>query len=341
MMERVESFDLSVASQGDSVARRDSRRAVVTGGAGFIGSHLCDALLRLGFQVHCLDNYSTGSPQNVAQLAVRPEFELTQCDVAEHIPVSGSVDLVIHCACPGTRADQLAAPLQALRSFAAGTMRTLDFAYEHRSRFVLVSSSDVYGVGTRDPQTEHVIGGADPSNPDDGDIIARRFAETATAADRAFRSADTAIVRVFNTYGPRMPRDSASLVSRFIDAAIRGESMLIPGSGTNSYPLCYVEDIVRGILSVAFGTSPGPVNLGDPYGVPIATLALLIAELVGSGSRLEYVTFPAAVPRVYRPDIRLAQQLFGWRAETDLSDGLAVTIRAETTAQRRAETVPA
>jgi dTDP-glucose 4,6-dehydratase len=286
--------------------------------------------------VDCLDNFSTGTHRNLQSLADIQSFHVLNADVTEDVSASGPVDLVFHCALPAANADHLATPLESLHTVSQGTTQALAVAHRNRCRFVLVSSSDVYGPRCQDPQPEHAFDPVDPSDAANSYVVARRFAESLTAAHRAFLGVDTAIVRVFNTYGPRM-RSEDALLPRLISEALSGAPLLIPGSGTHNYPLCYVDDVVRGILDVAFGTTPGPVNLGDPRGLPIVSLAMRVAALARSGSPLKYVAFPAAIPRVPRPDTSLAEHLFGWRPQTGLSDGLGATIAAV----RAAEPIPA
>lgn len=317
-----------------TVDRTVRPRAVVTGGAGFVGSHLCEVLLARGFEVQCLDNFLTGLPDNVAGLLRSDAFSLVHCDVTDGLPVHGAVDVVFHCALPGNSSDHFAAPMGSIAALSTGTLRALDFAKRHTCRFVLVSSSDVYGTWSPEPLPEHSFGEIDPSDPADSYVESRRFSETLTAAHRAFLGVDTTIVRVFNAYGPRMRPDGDGLVSRFIRSAIERRPLLIPGSGTHNYALCYIGDIVKGILDVAFGGTPGPVNLGDCGGLPVAALAFQIAAIAGSDSSVEYVTFPATPPRVRRPDVRIAEHLFGWRATTSLAEGLSATIAAARSGER-------
>lgn len=316
-----------------AVERAERRRAIVTGGAGFIGSHLCEMLLFRGFEVQCLDDFSTGSPENIANLMGSEAFTVTHCNVVEGLPAQPA-DIVFHCALPGYGSDHVISPMSSIETLSTGTLRALDFAHTHGCRFVLVSSSDVYGGWSPEPLQEHTFAEIDPSDPADAYVESRRFSETLTAAHRAFLGVDTAIVRVFNAYGPRMRSDGDGLVSRFIRSAIERRPMLIPGSGTHNYALCYVGDIVKGILGVAFGNTPGPVNLGDCGGLPVAALAFQIAAIAQSDAPVEYITFPATPPRVRRPDVRIAEHLFGWRATTSLAEGLSATIAAARIANR-------
>lgn len=309
----------------ESRPTRPLKRAVVTGGAGFIGSHLCQTLLDGGSDVVCIDNFATGSPRNIEQLLGHPSFRLIEADVADGIRVDGPIDVVFHLALVAG-SDPLADPAGASGGAAIGTLRTLAFAAERHARFVLVSSPDVYGDSRMDPQPENGYGPLDPCDPRELTPVLRSFGEAATTAHRAWLGADTAVVRLFNTYGPRMPSDDGRPVPTFIRQAADGSPLIIRGAGNDAYSMCYVADAVRGLVDVAASGLPGPVNIGDPAGVPLAVVAQRILTLTGSSSVLDFA--PGSTPVVRRPDITVARELLGWSTRTRLDDGLAATIHS-------------
>ncbi|MFI0449954.1 UDP-glucuronic acid decarboxylase family protein [Actinomadura sp. 6N118] len=303
-----------------------SRRAVVTGGAGFLGSHLCQALLGQGFSVVCLDNLLTGAARNVTHLTGRGDFEFQRRDLTEPIWVSGPVSHVFHFASAASPADYLRWPIQTLDVGSQGTRNALELAENKGARLVLASTSEVYGDPLEHPQAESYWGNVNPIGPRSVYDEAKRFGEALTAAFHESRGADTAIVRIFNTYGPRMRPDDGRAIPTFIRQALAGEALTVTGDGSQTRSICYVDDTIRGILALALSDHPGPVNIGSPYELSMADLARLIIKLTGSRSRLRFIERPVDDPAVRRPDISLAKEVLGWEPEVSAEEGLRRTI---------------
>jgi dTDP-glucose 4,6-dehydratase len=301
-------------------------RAVVTGGAGFLGSHLCERLLHDGYEVVCLDNLCTGSAANVAHLAQIGPFRLVRADVTDRVPVVGDVDAVLHFASPASPVDYLRMPVETLRVGSAGTLNALDLAREKHARFLLASTSETYGDPQVHPQPETYWGHVNPVGPRGVYDEAKRFAEAATMAYRRSRGVDTAIVRIFNTHGPRMRPDDGRAVPTFVRQALAGEPLTIAGDGSQTRSIQYVDDLVDGCLALLASRLPGPVNIGNPHEVSITELAALVLELTGSSGPVVYVPRPEDDPTVRRPDITLARTALGWSPRVDLADGLRRTI---------------
>ncbi|WP_431681206.1 NAD-dependent epimerase/dehydratase family protein [Kitasatospora sp. KL5] len=302
------------------------RRAVVTGGAGFIGSHLCDALIQAGTAVVCVDNFLTGSRDNIAHLLGSDRFELLEQDVNDKLAVDGEVDLVLHLASPASPADYLRHPIPTLSVGSVGTLSALELARDRAARFVLASTSEVYGDPHQHPQTESYWGNVNPIGPRSVYDEAKRFAEAATAAYRREYGTDTAIVRIFNTFGPHMRADDGRAVPAFITRALRGQQLQVAGDGSQSRSLCYVDDTVAGLLAVAASDHAGPVNLGTEDERTVLEIARLVLDLTGSTGGIEFVDLPTDDPARRRPDTSLARREFGWVPRTAVSDGLAATI---------------
>ncbi|WP_329172164.1 NAD-dependent epimerase/dehydratase family protein [Streptomyces sp. NBC_01477] len=302
------------------------RRAVVTGGAGFVGSHLCDRLREEGAQVVCVDNLLTGSADNVRGLSGDPGFSLEVRDVSEPFDVPGPVDLVLHLASPASPHDYTRHPIETLRAGAHGTANALDLAQRKGARFLLASTSEVYGDPLVHPQTESYWGNVNPVGPRSQYDEAKRFAEALTTAYRTARGVDTVIVRLFNTYGPRMRPTDGRAVPTFITQALAGLPLTVAGDGTQTRSVCYVEDTVSGILAAATARHPGPVNLGNPVELSILGLAHRIRDLCGSASPIVFVERPVDDPGLRRPDIALARAVLGWEPAVDFDKGLAMTI---------------
>jgi dTDP-glucose 4,6-dehydratase len=305
---------------------RPIRRAVVTGGAGFLGSHLCEQLLAREVSVVCLDNFLTGTPTNVEHLWDNPGFRLVRCDVSDYIHVPGPVDLVFHFASPASPIDYHRMPIETLKVGSLGTLHTLGLALEKDARYVLASTSEVYGDPLEHPQSETYWGNVNPVGPRGVYDEAKRFAEALTTAYRTRRSVDTGIVRIFNTYGPRMRPDDGRAIPTFIRQALMGEPLTVAGDGSQTRSVCYVDDTVRGILALAMSEHSGPMNIGNPDEMSILELAQRIGALTGSSSRIEFIDLPVDDPRVRRPDTRLAQELLGWAPVVDTDEGLQRTI---------------
>ncbi|MFN2494287.1 MAG: UDP-glucuronic acid decarboxylase family protein [Pseudonocardiaceae bacterium] len=301
-------------------------RAVVTGGAGFLGSHLCEQLLRRGTGVVCLDNFLTGTPANIAHLIGESRFQVIKCDVTNFVHVPGEVDLVLHMASAASPADYLRLPIETLKVGSLGTLHTLGLASEKGARFVLASTSEVYGDPQQHPQPESYWGNVNPVGPRSVYDEAKRYAEALTTAYRMSRGTDTAIVRIFNTYGPRMRPDDGRAIPTFIRQGLAGEPLSITGDGSQTRSVCYVEDTIRGILALAESDAAGPVNIGGPDELPVAELAATIIELSGSPASIRHVERPVDDPQVRRPDTTLARDLLDWQPQVELRDGLARTI---------------
>ncbi|HXW39338.1 MAG TPA: UDP-glucuronic acid decarboxylase family protein [Acidimicrobiales bacterium] len=300
-------------------------RMVVMGGAGFVGSHLCDQLLARGDEVVCVDDFSTGRPANVAHLVGSEGFELVEADVCDDIPVDGDVGGVFHLASPASPPDYLSLPLETLAVGSQGTRRGLELAARHGARFLMASTSEVYGDPEVHPQPESYWGHVNPVGPRSVYDEAKRFAEALVTAHRRARGTDTTIARIFNTYGPRLRPDDGRVVSNFLVQAIRGEPLTVYGDGTQSRSLCYVEDEVRGLLALFDSDLEGPVNIGNPDEYTMLELAETVIAQFGSSSTIAHLPLPADDPTRRRPDITLARRALGWEPTTPLAEGLART----------------
>jgi dTDP-glucose 4,6-dehydratase len=307
-------------------AARTIRRAVVTGGAGFLGSHLCEHLLERGVEVVCLDNFLTGSAENVVHLVEHPGFRLVRCDVTDYVHVPGPVDLVLHFASPASPLDYLRMPIETLKVGSLGTLHTLGLAHEKGARYVLASTSEVYGDPLVHPQPEEYWGNVNPVGPRGVYDEAKRFSEALTTAYRTSKGTDTGIVRIFNTYGPRMRADDGRAIPAFVGQALDGRPLTVAGDGSQTRSICYVDDTVRGVLALACSDQPGPVNIGNPDELSMLRLAEWIVELTGSSSRIDHVDLPVDDPKVRRPDTRRARELLGWQPVVGSEDGLRRTI---------------
>ncbi|HEV7725351.1 MAG: UDP-glucuronate decarboxylase [Modestobacter sp.] len=305
---------------------REIRRAVVTGGAGFLGSHLCEQLLDRGVEVICLDNFLTGSPANVLHLMEHPGFRLLRCDVTDYVHVPGPVDLVLHFASPASPVDYLKMPIETLKVGSLGTLHTLGLAKEKNARFVLASTSEVYGDPLEHPQREDYWGNVNPVGPRGVYDEAKRFSEALTTAYRSSQGIDTGIVRIFNTYGPRMRPDDGRAIPAFIGQALDGRPLTVAGDGSQTRSICYVEDTVRGILEMASSTHAGPVNIGNPDELSMLELARWIVQLTGSESTIDFVDLPVDDPKVRRPDTTRAEELLAWRPAVPSAEGLRRTV---------------
>ncbi|MEV0999091.1 UDP-glucuronic acid decarboxylase family protein [Nonomuraea sp. NPDC050202] len=301
-------------------------RALVTGGAGFLGSYLCERLLDEGAEVVCMDSFLTGGPRNVEHLLERPEFRLIECDLTGYVHVPDRLDLVLHFASAASPADYLRYPIETLRVGSVGTLHALGLAREKGARFVLASTSEVYGDPLEHPQKETYWGNVNPVGPRSVYDEAKRFAESLTTAYRQSRGTDTAIVRIFNTYGPRMRPFDGRAIPTFIRQALTGEPITITGDGSQTRSICYVDDTVSGILAMARSDFAGPVNIGNPDELTMLELATLIKDLTGTSSEIRFIDRPADDPKVRRPDTSLAAERLGWRATVPAEEGLRRTI---------------
>lgn len=301
-------------------------RVVVTGGAGFVGSHLCDRLINLRCEVVCVDNLLTGRHGNLTNLLNAPTFELIEADVASDLPVSGNVDVIFHLASCASPRDYLAHPIETLQTCSAGTHHALRLAEATNARFVLASTSEVYGSPREHPQRESYWGNVNPiglrAPYDEG----KRFAEALTSTYRRTRHVNTGIARIFNTYGPRMQSHDGRAVPTLITQALRGEPLTVSGDGSQTRSLCYADDLVEALLCLARAPEAGPINLGNPHEITILDLAHTILELTGSASPIQPIPAPADEPLTRQPDISLAQTLLGWSPTVELQVGLKRTI---------------
>jgi dTDP-glucose 4,6-dehydratase len=300
-------------------------RVVVTGGAGFVGSHLCEQLLERGDEVVCVDNLITGATANIEHLAARRGFSFLQQDISAHLWVSGRVDAVLHFASPASPKDYLDLPIQTLKVGSHGTHNALGFCRATGARFLLASTSEVYGDPHVHPQPEDYWGNVNPVGPRGVYDEAKRFAEAMTMAYHRAHGVDTRIVRIFNTYGPRMRPDDGRVVSNFIVQALAAEPLTIYGDGNQTRSFCYVDDEVRGILALLDSDVHEPVNIGNPIEFTIAELAGVVREVVGSDAPVEYRPLPVDDPTQRRPDITRAGNLLGWEPAMSLRDGVART----------------
>jgi len=300
---------------------------VVTGGAGFLGSHLCTRLLDAGARVTAVDNFLTGSPDNVAHLTGRDGFTLVNYDVTNYLHVPGPVDDVLHFASPASPVDYLRHPIQTLKVGSLGTHKALGMSRAKGARFLLASTSEVYGDPLVNPQPETYWGNVNPIGPRGVYDEAKRFSEAMTLAYHREHGVDVRIVRIFNTYGERLRLDDGRAVPEFMRAAIEGRPLPIQGDGQQTRSLCYVDDLVEGILRLQLSDHVGPMNIGNRHEVTVLELAQAVQDAVGSHPGLEHQ--PAAVddPKVRRPDTTLAERVLGWEAQVALEDGLSRTAK--------------
>jgi len=305
-------------------------RAVVTGGAGFLGSHLCDRLLERDYEVVCLDNLLTGNTSNIAHLMGHSNFKFIKYNVIDYLFVEGPVDAVLHFASPASPIDYLEMPIQTLKVGSLGTHKALGLAKEKKARFLLASTSEVYGDPLVNPQPETYWGNVNPIGPRGVYDEAKRFAEAITMAYRRYHKMDARIARIFNTYGPRMRPNDGRVVSNFIVQALGGSPLTIYGDGSQTRSFCYVSDLIGGILSLLAAPPSNemgqPFNIGNPEERTIGDLATKIIALAGSSSPVVYQDLPVDDPHVRCPDIRRAKSILGWRPEVSIDEGLQLTI---------------
>jgi dTDP-glucose 4,6-dehydratase len=301
-------------------------RVLITGAAGFLGSHLTDRFLSEGHAVVGVDNFLTGSPDNIAHLMGNEHFEFIQHDVTNFIYVHGSLDGVLHFASPASPVDYLQLPIQTLKVGSLGTHKALGLAKAKGARFLLASTSEVYGDPQVHPQPESYWGHVNPVGPRGVYDEAKRFAEAMTMAYRRFHNIDTRIVRIFNTYGPRMRQHDGRVVSNFVVQALLGEPLTVYGTGGQTRSFCYVSDLIDGILRLFHSEEPDPTNIGNPNEFTVGQLAEEVLRLTGSGSTIEKHPLPTDDPKVRRPDITKARERLQWEPEVTLVDGLQRTI---------------
>lgn len=298
-----------------------SKRAVVTGGAGFLGSHLCDALLADGWSVVAVDNLLTGRRSNFSHLANEPRFEFVEKDICQPFDI-GKVDYVFHFASPASPVDYNTYGVETLKVGSLGTFHALDVARKYGAKYFISSTSECYGDPLEHPQKETYWGNVNPIGPRSVYDEAKRFSESVTMAYRRYYKVDTRIVRIFNTYGPRMQLNDGRVVPNFMKQAIRGEDLTVYGDGSQTRSFCYVSDEVDGFMRLARSDEPWPVNIGNPDEFTILECAKIILKVVGSKSQIRYEPLPQDDPKQRRPDITKARQLLGWEPKIDLETGL-------------------
>lgn len=301
-------------------------RALITGGAGFVGSHLCERFLENGYEVVCVDNLITGSLENIEPLRKSDQFTFIRHDMSHPLEIDGDLDCVLHFASPASPVDYLRHPIPTLKVGSLGTHNTLGLAKLKEARYLLASTSEVYGDPQIHPQTEDYWGNVNPIGIRGVYDEAKRFAEAMTMAYHRFHGVNTRIVRIFNTYGERMRLDDGRVLPNFMGQALRGEPLTIYGNGEQTRSFCYVKDLVEGIVRLLGSVFHEPVNLGNPAEVTIADFAKEILELSGSNSPLEYHPLPEDDPKLRRPDISRARELLGWEPQVDRRDGLKRTL---------------
>ncbi len=326
-------------------------RILITGGAGFLGSHLCDLLVGQGHKVVCMDNFITGRPENIAHLMGHDRFSFVKYNVCDYLHVDGPLDVVMHFASPASPQDYLELPIATLKVGALGTHKALGLAKARGARFLLASTSEVYGDPLVNPQSESYWGNVNPISPRGVYDEAKRFAEAMTMAYHRYHGLDTRIARIFNTYGPRMRPNDGRVVSNFIVQALQGKPLTVFGDGSQTRSFCYVDDLVRGIVALLLVESDksmaertdrsgflsqraepsvesvhDPVNIGNPRELTVMEIAQFVLKLTGSASSVQQQPLPVDDPKVRRPDIRKAEALLGWTPKVELEDGLLKTI---------------
>src|SRR4051795_3359435 len=299
--------------------------ALVTGGAGFLGSHLCDYLLDGGNRVICLDNFDTGSLRNIAHLK-RDDFRFTHVDITSHFEVDEDVDFVYHMASPASPIDYARLPLHTLKVGAYGTHNALGLAKFKRARFLLASTSEVYGDPLVHPQPETYWGNVNPIGPRGVYDEAKRYAEALTMAYFRQQGVDTAIVRIFNTFGPKMRPNAGRAIPTFLSQALTDKPLTVFGDGSQTRSFCYVDDLVRGLIALMESGVHDPVNIGNPNEMTLLDMARTVVEMTESRSEIVFEALPVDDPQVRQPDITRARDLLGWEPKVDLRDGLRVTI---------------
>ncbi len=304
-----------------------SQTAVVTGGAGFLGSHLCDKLLDEKFKVICVDNLSTGSTDNISHLFGNDNFSFIKHDVTNYIFIPGKVDYILHFASPASPIDYLKLPIQTLKVGSLGTHKALGLAKEKKATFLLASTSEVYGDPTIHPQNEDYWGNVNPIGPRGVYDEAKRFAEALTMAYHRYHTVDTRIVRIFNTYGPRMRPDDGRALPTFIGQAIKGEDLTVFGDGSQTRSFCYVSDLIDGIYKLIMSEETDPVNIGNPDEITVKEFAAEVILVTGSKSNIVFEQLPIDDPKVRQPSIEKAKKILGWEPIIDRKKGLEKTIK--------------
>ncbi|MBI5383590.1 MAG: SDR family oxidoreductase [Verrucomicrobia bacterium] len=307
-------------------ARSTQPISVVTGGAGFLGSHLVDLLIARGHKVIAIDNLVTGSVENIVHLGGHPDFKFIKQDVTEFLFIAGPVDYVWHFASPASPIDYLELPIQTLKVGSLGTHKALGLAKYKGARFLIASTSEIYGDPLVHPQTEDYWGNVNPIGPRGCYDEAKRFAEAMTVAYQREHGVETRIVRIFNTYGPRMRMNDGRVVPAFISQALRHQPITVFGKGRQTRSFCYCSDLIEGIYRLMLGSHPGPINIGNPHEMTVLEFAEEIIRATGSKSRIVFKPLPQDDPKQRRPDIALAQQFLKWEPKVPLAAGLEKTI---------------
>ncbi len=303
------------------------KTAVVTGGAGFLGSHLCDKLIAENIKVICIDNLLTGSMENIEHLIGNENFLFVKHDVTNYTHVPGNVDYILHFASPASPVDYLKFPIQTLKVGSLGTHKALGLAKEKKARFLLASTSEVYGDPIVHPQTEDYWGNVNPIGPRGVYDEAKRFAEAITMAYNRFHGVETRIVRIFNTYGPRMRLNDGRALPAFISQALNGEDITVFGDGKQTRSFCFVSDLIEGIFRLLMSDEAEPVNIGNPEEITIEDFAKEVLSITGSKSKIVYKELPVDDPKVRQPDIAKAAKILGWEPKVSRREGLAETLK--------------
>ncbi len=303
-----------------------SKRVLITGGAGFLGSHLCERFLKEGYRVICMDNLSTGRSENIEHLIGNENFQFIKYDVTEYVHVSGDLDLILHFASPASPIDYLEMPIQTLKVGSLGTHKVLGLAKAKNARFLLASTSEVYGDPLIHPQHEEYWGNVNPIGARGVYDEAKRFAEAMTMAYHRFHGVETRIVRIFNTYGPRMRLDDGRALPTFMWQALKGKDITVFGDGSQTRSFCYVDDLIEGIYRLSQSDYVEPVNIGNASEISILDFAKEVIELTGSKSKIIFKDLPEDDPKIRQPDTTKAKEILGWNAQVDRKDGLKKTL---------------
>lgn len=303
----------------------ERKRVLITGAAGFLGSHLCDRFIKEGFHVIAMDNLITGNMKNIEQFSHLDQFEFVLHDVTKHIDIPGKLDFILHFASPASPIDYLKIPIQTLKVGAMGTHNCLGLAKDKMARILVASTSEVYGDPLVHPQTEEYWGNVNPVGPRGVYDEAKRYMESITMAYHSFHRVDTRIVRIFNTYGPRMRLNDGRALPAFIGQALRGEDLTVFGDGSQTRSFCYVDDLIEGIYRLLFSDHHLPVNIGNPDEISLKDFAMEILELTGHKVKIIYKPLPEDDPKQRRPDISKAKRLLGWEPKVNRKEGLKIT----------------
>lgn len=312
-------------------------RVLITGGAGFLGSHLCERFLHEGFDVVCMDNFITGSPDNIAHLIGNPRFQFIKHDVTEYIYVAGELDYILHFASPASPIDYMKVPIQTLKVGSLGTHKALGLAKAKKARFLIASTSEVYGDPLVHPQRESYWGNVNPIGVRGVYDEAKRFSEAMTMAYHRYHGVETRIVRIFNTYGPRMRINDGRAIPAFMSQALRGEPLTVFGDGSQTRSVCYVDDLVEGIYRLLLSSETEPVNIGNPDEITMLDLAKEILEITGSKSEIAFKPLPEDDPKIRQPNIEKAERLLNWRPKVQRREGLMKTMEYFRAALRHAK----